>query len=220
MPTVRVDGTPGEIPVGKILCVGRNYRAHAAEMGADIPKIPVLFLKPSTALVDPENPIRLPGFSSDVHHEVEMVAMIGMEGRDIPVADAMDYVSAYGVGLDLTARDVQAEAKKKGLPWSVAKGFDCAAPLSRLVRSDEVKDPHDLELVLRVNGEVRQQSSTSNMIFRIEEIVAYASTIFTLQCGDLIFTGTPEGVGPIVPGDRLHLNLGDIVDARFEVVSA
>ncbi len=220
MPTVRVEGAGDEIPVRKIICVGRNYADHAAEMGAAVPGTPVLFLKPATALVDPETPIRLPDFSGDVHHEVEMVALIGMEGYRIPRSEALDYVSAYGVGLDLTARDVQAEAKKKGLPWTVAKGFDGAAPLSRLVRADKIRDPHDLDLVLTVNGEVRQKASTSRMVFRLDEIVAYASTIFTLECGDLIFTGTPEGVGPVRPGDRLHMKLGDLVEARFVVASS
>lgn len=218
MPTVRVEGVPDEIPVGKILCVGRNYRAHAAEMGADVPKTPVLFLKPSTALLEDGMPIRLPSFSRDVHHEVEMVVMIGMEGKDIPVVEALDYVSAYAVGLDLTARDVQAEAKKGGLPWSVAKGFDGAAPISSFVRADDVDDPGDLDLVLRVNGDIRQRAKTSSMIFPVADLVAYASTIFTLQCGDLLFTGTPEGVGPIRPGDRLEIALDDLVEASFEVV--
>lgn len=217
MAAVKISGIADEIAVGKILCLGRNYRAHAAEMGSDVPSEPVVFLKPASAVLDEGEAIRLPAFSRDVHHEVELVVLIGREGRDIQRADAMDYVIAYGVGLDLTARDLQAEAKKKGLPWTVAKGFDGSAPLSRFVRAEDVGDPQALELWLTVNGEARQQTSTSLMIFPVDETIAWLSRIFTLSPGDLIYTGTPEGVGPIHPGDRLEMGLGEIVTARFEV---
>jgi 2-keto-4-pentenoate hydratase/2-oxohepta-3-ene-1,7-dioic acid hydratase in catechol pathway len=186
-------------------------------MGADIPTTPVVFLKPPTALIDEDDRICLPAFSREIHHEVEMIVMIGLEGRNIPRADAMDYVSGYGVGLDLTARDIQAEAKKKGLPWAVAKGFDGSAPVSKFVRPSFVPDPHNLDLSLTVNGEMRQKTNTSLMIFKVDEIISWLSSVFTLSCGDLIFTGTPEGVGQISPGDRLELALGDVVKASFEV---
>lgn|SRR5512140_2001562 len=217
MRTVRIEGVADQVPVEKIFCLGRNYRAHALEMGSEVPAVPVVFMKPPTSLMDEGDRISLPAFSRDIHHEVEMVVLIGMEGKDIPRSEAMDYVSGYGVGLDLTARDVQAEAKKKGLPWLVSKGFDGSAPVSRFIRAEHVPDPHSLEISLRVNGELRQQASTSQMIFRVDDVVSYLSTIFRLSAGDLIFTGTPEGVGPIAPGDRLDLKLGDVVKACFEV---
>ena len=219
MAAVWISGTAEEIAVGKILCLGRNYRAHAAEMGSEVPSEPVVFLKPPSAVLDEGEPIRLPAFSREIHHEVEMVILIGREGKDIPEAGAMDYVSAYGVGLDLTARDLQAEAKKKGLPWTVSKGFDGSAPLSSFVRAEEIEDPQQLALWLTVNGEKRQQTSTSLMIFPIGVTIAWLSRIFTLCPGDLIFTGTPEGVGPIRPGDRLEMGLGERITARFEVAA-
>jgi 2-keto-4-pentenoate hydratase/2-oxohepta-3-ene-1,7-dioic acid hydratase in catechol pathway len=219
MGTVRIEGIGEEIPVGTIFCLGRNYAAHAREMGGDVPAEPVVFLKPTTALLDEGEPIQLPHFSSDIHHEVEMVVLIGREGRDIAQSDAMEHVVGYGVGLDLTARDVQAAAKAKGMPWTVAKGFDGSAPISRFVRAADVPDPHGLDLVLTVNGAVRQSASTSQMIFRVDRTIAWLSGIFTLTPGDLIYTGTPEGVGPIRPGDELTISLGDVVSATFTVAS-
>jgi 5-carboxymethyl-2-hydroxymuconate isomerase len=218
MATVRIEGVAGEMPVGKLLCLGRNYRAHIEEMGGEAPEAPVVFLKPPTALIDEDEMIHLPRFSRDIHHEVEMLVLIGMDGKQIRRSEALDYVSGFGVGLDLTARDVQNEAKKRGLPWTVAKGFDGSAPVSRFVRTAQVPDPHDLDLVLKVNGHIRQKSSTALMIHRVDEIIAYLSTVFTLSCGDIIFTGTPEGVGSVHPGDRLELSLGgDLITATFEV---
>jgi 2-keto-4-pentenoate hydratase/2-oxohepta-3-ene-1,7-dioic acid hydratase in catechol pathway len=217
MATVRLDGIGEELNVGKILCLGRNYRAHAAEMGSDVPTEPVVFLKPPTALLEEGEPIRLPSFSREIHHEVEMVLLVGREGRDIPREEALEYVIGYGVGLDLTARDLQAEAKKKGLPWTLAKGFDGSAPLSRFVRADEVEDPGALDLELTVNGVVRQSSNTRLLVFPVDDLIMRLSRWFTLSVGDLIFTGTPEGVGPIGPGDRLEMRLGTLVRASFEV---
>lgn len=208
MPVVRLDGVSEEIPVGTIYCVGRNYKAHALEMGSEVPTVPIIFMKPSGAVVAEGEPLRLPPFSRDVHHEVELVVLIGMEGKDIPRAEAMDYVIGYAVGLDLTARDLQNEAKAKGLPWTICKGFDGSAPLSRFIRATAVPDPHRLELGLRVNDTQRQRSGTGLMIFTVADLIAYLSTIFTLRSGDLIYTGTPEGVGPLLPGDRLELALG------------
>jgi 2-keto-4-pentenoate hydratase/2-oxohepta-3-ene-1,7-dioic acid hydratase in catechol pathway len=217
MGTVRIEGTGDEIAVGTIFCLGRNYREHAREMGSDVPDEPVVFLKPTTALLEEGEPIRLPAFSRDIHHEVEMVVLIGREGCDIAVGEAMEHVGGYGVGLDLTARDVQAAAKAKGLPWAVAKGFDGSAPVSRFVRAASVADPHVLDLSLTLNGEVRQSANTSQMIFRVDRTIAWLSRIFTLTPGDLIYTGTPEGVGPIRPGDVLGISLGGVVSARFTV---
>jgi 2-keto-4-pentenoate hydratase/2-oxohepta-3-ene-1,7-dioic acid hydratase in catechol pathway len=195
------------IPAGKIICLGQNYAEHVKEMKAEIPKEPVLFLKPNSAILPPGGTIIRPPFSSQLHHEVELVALITKGGSKIPRTDAMDHIGGYAVGLDMTLRDVQAEAKKKGLPWAVSKGFDTSAPLSPFVKPESVPDPHNLTISLRVNGVPKQHSSTRNMIFRLDSIVAYVSSIFTLEPGDLIYTGTPEGVGPVHPGDLIEAEI-------------
>lgn len=206
-----------QIPVGKIVCLGRNYAAHAKEMNAETPEAPVLFLKPSTAIVHDGERVVVPSFSSDVHHEVEMVVVIGKGGRKIPKHQALEHVGGYAVGLDMTLRDVQAEAKRKGLPWSVAKGFDTSAPISDVTEREFVPNPHTLDITLKVNGIVRQHSNTRNMIFSIEEMIAYISSVFTLEVGDLIFTGTPEGVGKVVSGDQLEAELENVGTLRVGI---
>ncbi len=203
--------------VGKILCLGQNYAKHIEEMKGSVPEKPMLFLKPSTALSAPGVPIRLPHFSSEIHHEVELVVAIGSEMHGIAVEDALSFVSGYGVGLDLTARDVQREARKRGDPWAVAKGFDGSAPLSEITPVEEVGDPSDLAIELRLNGEIRQSARTSDMIFKIPELLSYASGIFTLEPGDLIYTGTPSGVGAIQSGDVLDAEIERVGHARWEV---
>jgi 5-carboxymethyl-2-hydroxymuconate isomerase len=196
--------------VGKVLCLGRNYPEHIKEMKAEIALAPVVFIKPSTALIESGGTVVIPAFSNDVHHEVELVVVIGRDGRGIPTETAMEHVAGYAVGLDMTLRDVQADAKKRGLPWSVAKGFDTSAPISSPVRREEVPDPHALSIELRVNGTVRQSSNTRHMIMRISGIIAYCSTVFSLEAGDLIFTGTPEGVGRVVSGDRIDAHIASV----------
>ncbi len=198
------------LQVGKILCLGRNYPEHIKEMKAETASTPVVFIKPSTALVESGEWVVIPPISDDMHHEVELVVVIGRDGHGIPAEKAMDHVAGYAVGLDMTLRDVQADAKKRGLPWSVAKGFDTSAPLSAAVRAGEVSDPHALSIELRVNGTVRQSSNTQHMILRIPGIIAYCSTLFSLEAGDLIFTGTPEGVGRVVSGDRIDAQIASI----------
>ncbi len=190
-----------EVNPSKIICLGRNYAEHAKELGHEVPKEPVIFLKPPSALIGPNQTIILPRKSREVHHEVELAVIIGKRGKDIPRERAMDYVLGYTVFMDITARDLQSEAKKKGLPWTVAKGFDTFAPIGPRIVPKEELDPSDLEIGLRVNGEVRQLSRTSKMIFKIPEIIEYISSIMTLEKGDIIATGTPEGVGPLRNGD-------------------
>lgn len=207
MTEIQFAATGSPMRAGKIVCLGRNYIEHAKEMKADVPTTPVLFLKPASALIPDGGTILIPSISNDVHHEVEMVVLIGTGGTSIPEATALQHVAGYAVGLDMTLRDVQAEAKKKGLPWTVAKGFDTSAPISRFVRPDAVPDPHNLDIRLSVNGQLRQQSNTSNMIFRVEQMIMHISSIMTLEPGDLIYTGTPEGVGPVQPGDTLTAEL-------------
>ncbi len=205
--------------VGKILCLGRNYAAHAKEMNAALPESPVVFLKPATAIIHDGERVAIPRISTDVHHEVEMVAVIGRSAKNVPIKDAYDYIEGYAVGLDMTLRDIQADAKKKGLPWSVAKGFDTSAPLSDAVERSKVSDPHSLDLRLKVNGETRQTSNTRNMIYKIDFLVSYLSSIFTLEPGDLIFTGTPEGVGHVKAGDILEAELESVGSLRVEVIN-
>ncbi|HEX9006378.1 MAG TPA: fumarylacetoacetate hydrolase family protein, partial [Bacteroidota bacterium] len=192
------------------MCLGRNYEAHAHEMKTEVPRIPVVFLKPSTALLGNGSSVVIPSFSRDVHHEVELVVMIARGGKNIPRSQAYDHVGGYAVGLDMTMRDVQAEAKAKGLPWTVAKGFDTSAPVSPFVHREAVPDPHNLLMTLAVNGKIRQLANTGSMLFRIDHVIEYLSTVFTLEEGDLIFTGTPEGVGAVETGDRMHAELESV----------
>ena len=207
-----------EIVVGKIVCVGRNYAAHVQEMEGTTKARPVLFLKPATALLPPGFPIRLPAFSTEIHHEVEMVALVGQQLRSASPEEAQDGVAGYGVGLDLTARDFQSEAKSRGEPWAVPKGFDGSAPMSTIRGASVVGDVGDLAIELRVNGEVRQSARTSSMLHSLPELLAHASQFFTLEPGDLFFTGTPAGVGPLAVGDVLEATLEKVGEARWEVV--
>lgn len=205
------------VTITKILCIGRNYAKHAAEMKSDVPDEPLVFLKPPSALIGDEETVMLPTVSNDVHHEVELVAVIGKGGKNVSQAQALEHVDAYAVGLDMTARDLQGEAKKGGRPWSVAKGFDTFAPLGPLTSADAVSDPQDLAIRLTVNGETRQDAHTRDMIFPVAELVAYCSRIFTLKPGDLIYTGTPEGVGPVHDGDRLEATVSGLPPLRVGV---
>lgn len=194
-----------ELKPGKVLCIGRNYAAHVKEMGdVDAPPAePVVFLKPSTALIPTGGEIVLPRQSTDVHHELELVAVIGTGGRHIAEADALSLVAAYALGLDLTARDLQAQSKASKGPWSIAKGFDTFAPLGPLVDAATIADPQNVEIALYINGEERQRGTTGEMIHSVARIVSFLSSIFSLEPGDLIYTGTPEGVGPVHDGDTL-----------------
>ena len=209
------DGTVIVSP--RIFCIGRNYAAHAAEMQSKVPDVPMVFLKPSTALVRDGGAVVLPPQSAEVHHEVELVAVIGKAGKNIPADQAMTHLCGYGVGLDMTARDLQAAAKKKGHPWSVAKGFDTFAPLGPLVAVDEVEDPFNLDITLRVNGALRQAGNTRDMIFALPVLIAYCSSVFTLLPGDLIYTGTPEGVARVNRGDQLQAQIAGLPALHIEV---
>jgi 2-keto-4-pentenoate hydratase/2-oxohepta-3-ene-1,7-dioic acid hydratase in catechol pathway len=196
------------LPVGKIVAVGRNYADHVREMGGGAADPPVLFLKPSSALVAGGGAIALPAFSREVHHEVELVVRVGRGGERLAPADAARAIDACAVGLDLTARDLQSEARKRGEPWAVAKGFDGAAPISALVPVDDLRELADLGLALTLNGVARQQGNVAQMVLPIAELVAFVSSRFRLEPGDLIFTGTPAGVGPVHAGDVVVATLG------------
>lgn len=202
---------------GKILCIGRNYVRHIEELQNEVPDEPVVFLKPPSALIAHGGRLVLPPQSTDVHHEVELVAVVGRRGRSVPEAEALTYLSGYAVGLDMTARDVQARAKAKGLPWTIAKGFDTFAPLGPIAPASDVADPQQLGITLHVNGVMRQEGHTSLMLFPLAALVAYLSGIFTLEPGDLIYTGTPAGVGPVVAGDVLEARVDGLPALRVTV---
>lgn len=207
MKTIRIRGSAEEIPVGKILCLGRTYADHAQEMHSAVPERPLVFIKPSTALLYDGEDILIPAISRDVRHEVEFVVAITKDGKHIVSEQAGEYILGYGVGLDMTLRDVQAEAKKNGWPWSIAKGFDTSAPVSEIIPVTMVPDPTALEICCRVNGTVRQRSSVSQMTLSVQQLISYLSTFFTLERGDLIYTGTPAGVGTVVAGDHIEAEL-------------
>ena len=191
----------------KIICIGRNYVAHARELNNEVPDKPVFFMKPDSALVTSNRPFFYPEFSSDVHHELEVVIRINRLGRSIDEQYADRYYNELALGLDFTARDLQAEQKKKGLPWEIAKGFDYSAPISEFFPLEKYGDIHNLSFRLDLNGKTVQDGSTSLMIFSFEKIIAYVSRFMTLKTGDLIFTGTPAGVGPVAINDRLEAYL-------------
>lgn len=212
-----VRGTGERLRVGKIVAVGRNYAEHVREMGAPEAEAPVVFLKPATAMVPHGGVVRLPQGLGPVHHEVELVVAIGKGGHAIPESAALEHVLGYAVGLDLTLREVQAEAKRKGEPWTIAKGFDTSAPVSEIVPQAEVGDGSGLEISLDVNGVRRQGATTSAMLHGVPAIVAHVSRHLTLARGDLLFTGTPAGVGPVAPGDVLEARIEKVGVLRVRV---
>lgn len=195
------------VRIHTIFAIGRNYVAHARELDSNVPTTPVVFIKPDTTIIQSGQTIRLPPQSREVHFEVELVALLGKGGRNIDDSAALDCVAGYGVGIDVTARDLQRAAIKDGEPWSIAKGFDGFAPISRFVPAQRVPEPHALTLWLDLNGERRQHGQTADMIFTLQTLIRHLSTVFTLQPGDLIFTGTPHGVGPFEHGDSLEAGL-------------
>jgi 2-keto-4-pentenoate hydratase/2-oxohepta-3-ene-1,7-dioic acid hydratase in catechol pathway len=192
----------------KILCIGRNYAAHAAELGNAVPEEPVVFCKPDSALLGRNLPFVIPSFTNDVHHEIELVLRIGKVGKHIEPRFAHKYIDAVTVGIDFTARDLQSDLKSKGLPWEKAKGFDGSAVVGRFVSADQL-DLSNLRFSLTKNGVLVQSGHSQNMLHSFADIISYVSRYFTLKTGDLIFTGTPEGVGPVHPGDVLEGYLGE-----------
>ena len=188
----------------KIICVGRNYTAHAKELKNEVPKEPVIFLKPDTALIPKRQPFFYPSFSTDVHYEAELVIRINRVGKHIQEKFAHKYYSELSLGIDFTARDLQSTLKEKGLPWEKAKAFDGSAPVGKFLNKSVFSDLSQLDFSLNINDEIRQKGNTANMLFSIDKLIAYISQYFTLKIGDLIFTGTPEGVGPINKGDHLQ----------------
>ncbi|KAG7662148.1 uncharacterized protein J8A68_004276 [[Candida] subhashii] len=195
----------------KILCIGRNYAAHIKELNNIAPQQPFFFLKPSSSILKPnEGPFLVPK-GVVVHHEVELAFTLNRDLKNLPESfgpeEALECIEGYALSIDMTARNVQDEAKKKGLPWSIGKGFDTFLPMSNFIPKEKIPDPYNVELVLKINGEVKQQDMTNLMIFPIHKILSHMSSIMTLQKGDLILTGTPKGVGPIVAGDKIEAYL-------------
>jgi len=201
----------------KIICVGLNYRQHADELKWEAPDKPVLFMKPDSALLKNNKPFFLPDFSKDIHYEVEVVVKICRLGKGISAKFAHRYFDEVTLGIDITARDLQAEVRKNSLPWEITKGFDGAAPVGKLLPVTGFSDINNLNFRLEINGKTVQKGNTADMIFSIAEIIEYASIFFTLKTGDLIFTGTPPGVGPLKRNDRLIAYLEEIPVLDFIV---
>jgi len=193
----------------KIIAIGRNYAEHAKELNNPVPTVPVIFMKPDTALVKDNKPFYHPDFSQDVHHEIEIVLKVCKEGKHIAEKFAANYYEEIALGIDFTARDIQSRHKEKGLPWELAKAFDGSAPVSKFLPKSEFADLYQLNFHLDINGQTRQNGYTKDLLFSFEKIIAFVSQYITLKKGDLIFTGTPEGVGKVNIGDRLEGYLGD-----------
>ncbi|XP_078096222.1 oxaloacetate tautomerase FAHD1, mitochondrial [Mustelus asterias] len=202
----------------KIVCVGRNYAEHARELGNPLPGAePLLFLKPPSAYLRPGSAIRPPRYSRRLQPEVELGLVLAKGGSCIPQEEAMGHLGGYALCLDMTARDTQEECKKKGHPWTLAKAFDCSCPVSDFIPKDRLPDPHGLTLWLKVNGQLRQQGHTSQMIFPIPYLISYISGIIRLEAGDLILTGTPAGVSDVQEHDELQAGIDDLVTMTFKV---
>ena len=201
----------------KIIAIGRNYAAHAKELNNPLPSSPVIFLKPDTAVLKDNKPFYMPDFSSDIHYELEVVLKVCKEGKHIAEKFASSYFDEVGLGIDFTARDIQSAHKEKGLPWELAKAFDNSAAISHFIPKDSITDLNNLQFELRINGETRQNGNTKNILFSFEKIIAFVSQYITLKKGDLIFTGTPEGVGPVHQGDKLQAWIGEEQFLNFDI---
>lgn len=218
MKTARIKKSREEFPIGKIICVGRNYAEHAKELGNELPDKPVLFLKPASALIYSSEEIIHPSFGNELHHEVELVLLIGEKVKNANTVQAEKAIIGFGVGLDMTLRDIQDGLKKKGHPWTLAKCFDTSAVISDFILKKHYQLKLYEKLELKVNGVVKQSDTLKSMVFNPAEIVEYISSVMSLEKGDLIFTGTPAGVGKVSSGDTLDARLGDIAEIVCTVV--
>lgn len=221
--SVAVVGQSARFPVRRVYCVGRNYEEHAKEMGFTGREPPFFFMKPGDAVVpveaDHTGVIRYPSLTSNLHHEIELVAAIGVGGANIAAQDAMKHIYGYAVGLDMTRRDLQGEMKKQGRPWCIGKGFDESAPMGPITPAVQAGDIERAEIFLQVNGKDRQRSNVAKLIWNLGEIIEHLSSAWTLQCGDLIFTGTPEGVAAVVPGDVMHGGVAGLAELSVRVTA-
>lgn len=208
-----MDGKKFEI--ANIYAIASNYRSHAEEMGTLVPPHPVIFLKPTSAFIPDGGTILLPTISQNIHHEVELVVVIGKDGANVSEMDAIDFVAGYAVGIDVTLRDIQQEAKKSGKPWGIAKGFYTSAPISKVIPAEEFDGIiPNFDLILKVNNQLRQSANTREMEISVTQIVSFISKVFSLNVGDCIFTGTPPGVGKIADGDFIEAELNNYVKLK------
>ncbi|MDC1105942.1 fumarylacetoacetate hydrolase family protein [Prolixibacteraceae bacterium] len=201
----------------KIICIGRNYAKHASELKNEVPQEPVFFLKPDSSILQKNKPFYIPDFTNEVHYEVEVLFRISRLGKNISTKFAPRYYSEVGLGVDFTARDLQQELKQRGLPWEKAKAFDASAVLGKFISLDQVEDLNNISFSLKKNGELVQEGNTKDMLFNIDELVSYTSKYMTLKIGDIIFSGTPEGVGEVMIGDRLQGYIGEQLMFDFMV---
>lgn len=218
VPSLAVAGSLERFPIRRVFCVGRNYGAHAREMGSDPNREPPFFFtKPADAVVPASGAVPYPPATRDLHHEVELVVALGAGGADIAPEDAMSLVWGYGVGLDLTRRDLQAVAKDAGRPWDMAKGFDASAPCSPLIPAATLGHPRDARIWLEVNGALRQEGNLNEMIWPIADVISHLSRLVTLAPGDLIYTGTPAGVAALAPGDRVRGGVDGVTQFELSI---
>lgn len=217
MKYLKIKNSDEQIEVGKIVCVGRNYAKHAEEMGNEVPEFPLIFLKPASVLIPGEENIVKPKNSGELHHEVELVLLIGETVKDADDLQAENAIYGYGVGLDMTLRDIQSDLKRKGHPWTLAKVFDTAAVVSEIVLKKDYEFKGNEKIKLAVNGQIKQNSTLDFMLFNSSSIVKYLSSKFTLEKGDLIFTGTPEGVGTVNVGDEITASIENIGELKVSV---
>lgn len=217
MKNINIKNSSKKNTIGKIVCVGRNYAEHAKELGNEVPEKPVVFLKPASSVIYSGGEIIYPSYSNDMHHEVELVLLIGKTIKDADEKTAEEAIAGYGVGLDMTLRDVQNELKKKGHPWTIAKGFDTSAVLSDFILKRDYELSLNEEISLSVNGGIRQKEKLNMMLFPPVKIIQYISSLFTLEEGDLIFTGTPKGVGKVERGDKIFAKIESIAELNCKV---
>jgi len=217
MKTLKIKNRADKINIGKIVCVGRNYAEHAKELGNEVPDKPVVFLKPASAIIFSGDEIKYPPFSEEMHHEVELVLLIRSKIKNVTIEEAENAIAGYSVGLDMTLRDVQSILKSKGHPWTIAKCFDTSAVLSKFVLKDDHNLTLDEEIYLTVNDEERQRDKFNKMIFKPAELVQYLSSLMTLDEGDLIFTGTPKGVGKVNNGDVIKAEIEGVAELKVQV---
>ena len=219
MRTVKFRNSEKTEVVGKIVCVGQNYADHIAEMGGEKPDFPVVFLKPTSALIYSGGEIIHPSYSNNLHHEAELVLLIGNKVKNASKEEAEAAIAGYTIGLDMTLRDLQKQYKDKGQPWTISKSFDTSAVVAEIIPTEERPLEGDENILLKVNNETRQDCSTSKLIYNPVEVVQYLSSMLTLEKGDLIFTGTPSGVSKVVPGDNIYAELSCLVHLDAKVVS-
>jgi fumarylpyruvate hydrolase len=220
--SVPVAGRSERFPVNRVYCVGRNYEEHAKEMGFTGREPPFFFLKPADAVVvvnaGETGSIAYPSLTSNFHHEIELVVAIGLGGKDIKAADAAQHIFGYAVGLDMTRRDLQSDMKKQGRPWCIGKGFDQSAPIGPIIPAAQAGDINNAEIALTVNGESRQKSNVAKLIWNVAETIEYLSAAWELKAGDLIYSGTPEGVGAVVSGDLMVGRVAGLPDLQVKVL--